>query len=54
MGEARRRKLAGNTAPKDPKRKYRTITPSKVKKFLVLGKQYVFIPGMFGGMGRRF
>jgi hypothetical protein len=40
MGEARRRKLLGQTEPKDPKRKYREKKPSNVAKVLVYGKKY--------------
>lgn len=50
MGEARRRKIAGNTKPKDPKKKYRETTPSKRARYLVYGK-YSLNP-MLGG-GRR-
>jgi hypothetical protein len=45
MGEARRRKVTGNVAPKDPKKKYRGTTPSKHFKYLVYGKK-LYIPGI--------
>lgn len=38
MGEARRRKLAGDTKPRGTK--YRATKPSKHRRYLVVGKTY--------------